>query len=377
MLDAPLLWPDVSRLIVDCNRDPGAPDLIVAESEGRAVPGNREVDEGSACAAWRRSTSLIIDAIEALLERPRWPPAAPPPWWPSIPLRRSISARPRPWDIGIVFDDDRRLSDPLIDGLERDPGLTVGVNEPYSPADRVYYTLTRHARPRGLAGGDDRDPERSHRRGGAARRRGPIASARSLLRCADGHGRGACGGVAAGRTDDGGGDAGADSRLRARRRRRELPSSAGSRCTCSSCSAAILLYSTASRLIFGVPVNWALEMSQFLLSAYYLLGGAYALQLGAHVRMDLFYDRLSARKRAHDRRHHHPLRDLLPGRPVLRAASPAPNTPSSTSRQNYSAWAPLLWPVKVVMTIGVFLMLLQCVSTFFKDIAIARGKPIA
>ena len=56
---------------------------------------------------------------------------------------------------------------------------------------------------------------------------------------------------------------------------------------------AVLLYSTLWRVIFGVPVNWALEMSQFLLSAYYLLGGAYTLQLGAHVRMDLFYDRLS------------------------------------------------------------------------------------
>ena len=37
---------------------------------------------------------------------------------------------------------------------------------------------------------------------------------------------------------------------------------------------AILLASTASRLVLGVPINWALEMSQFILSAYYLLGGA-------------------------------------------------------------------------------------------------------
>jgi TRAP-type mannitol/chloroaromatic compound transport system permease small subunit len=37
----------------------------------------------------------------------------------------------------------------------------------------------------------------------------------------------------------------------------------------------------------------------------------------------------------------------------------------------------VLWPIKVVMTIGVFLMLLQAISTFFKDIAAARGKPIA
>jgi TRAP-type mannitol/chloroaromatic compound transport system permease small subunit len=36
-----------------------------------------------------------------------------------------------------------------------------------------------------------------------------------------------------------------------------------------------------------------------------------------------------------------------------------------------------LWPIKVVMTAAIFMMLLQCVSTFFKDVAVARGKPIA
>ena len=56
----------------------------------------------------------------------------------------------RPWQVGIVFDDDRRLADHLISGLETDPALTVGINEPYSPADNVYYTVARHARPRNL-----------------------------------------------------------------------------------------------------------------------------------------------------------------------------------------------------------------------------------
>ena len=46
-------------------------------------------------------------------------------------------------------------------------------------------------------------------------------------------------------------------------------------------------------------------------------------------------------------------------------------------QQNYTAWAPLLWPVKVVMTIGVLLMLLQAYRVFFKDVAIVRGRPIA
>jgi TRAP-type mannitol/chloroaromatic compound transport system permease small subunit len=47
------------------------------------------------------------------------------------------------------------------------------------------------------------------------------------------------------------------------------------------------------------------------------------------------------------------------------------------NQKNYTAWAPVLWPVKAVMTAGIFLMLLQAVSSFFKDVAIARGKPIA
>ena len=56
----------------------------------------------------------------------------------------------RPWHIGIIHDEDRRLASPLISALKRLAGVTVGVNEPYSPADRVYFTLERHARSRGL-----------------------------------------------------------------------------------------------------------------------------------------------------------------------------------------------------------------------------------
>ncbi len=53
----------------------------------------------------------------------------------------------RPWHIGVVHDDDRRVADRLIDGLRAlRPDLVTADNEPYSPADRVYYTLERHAR---------------------------------------------------------------------------------------------------------------------------------------------------------------------------------------------------------------------------------------
>jgi TRAP-type mannitol/chloroaromatic compound transport system permease small subunit len=138
---------------------------------------------------------------------------------------------------------------------------------------------------------------------------------------------------------------------------------------------AILLYSTLSRVILGVPVNWVLEMSQFMLSAYYLLGGAYTLQLGGHVRMDLFYDRLSARKRA--------MTDAFTILFVIfylailfGGGVSSTNYAIKYGQVNYSAWSPVLWPIKVVMTFAIFMMLLQCIANFFRDIAIVRGKPI-
>jgi TRAP-type mannitol/chloroaromatic compound transport system permease small subunit len=138
----------------------------------------------------------------------------------------------------------------------------------------------------------------------------------------------------------------------------------------------ILLASTISRLIFGAPFNWALEMSQFVLSAYYLLGGAYAWQQGAHVRMDLLYQNFPVRRRV--------MTDAITVVFVIfylvvlfAGGISSTNYAITYKQQNYSAWAPLLWPIKTVMTIAVFLVLLQAISSFIKDIAELRGKPIA
>jgi TRAP-type mannitol/chloroaromatic compound transport system permease small subunit len=138
----------------------------------------------------------------------------------------------------------------------------------------------------------------------------------------------------------------------------------------------VLIYATLSRVLAGIPVNWALEMSQFLLSAYYLLGGPYTLQLNSHVRMDLLYTQLSPQKRA--------LTDAITILFVtfylvvlFLGGLSATDYAIVYQQRNYSSWSPLLWPIKVVMTIGIFLMLLQTISIFFKDVAEARGKPIA
>ena len=58
----------------------------------------------------------------------------------------------------------------------------------------------------------------------------------------------------------------------------------------------LLLYSSITKTFF-IPPIWSLEMAQFSMAAYYLLGGAYSMQLDSHVRMDLLYGRWSSKRK--------------------------------------------------------------------------------
>lgn len=137
----------------------------------------------------------------------------------------------------------------------------------------------------------------------------------------------------------------------------------------------VLLLSSISRSVFNVSFIWVVEMAQFLLSAYYILGGGYATQLDAHVRMDLFYGRFSERGRA--------ILDSMTSVlmifylvVLLMGAISSTHYSFSYGQKNYSAWAPPLWPIKTIMTIGIALMLVQMLAVFFKDVARARGEKL-
>ena len=60
----------------------------------------------------------------------------------------------------------------------------------------------------------------------------------------------------------------------------------------------ILLYEPIARNLFGKSSIWAVEMAQFTMAAYYLLGGGFSMMLKGHVRMDLLYGRWSEKKKA-------------------------------------------------------------------------------
>lgn len=148
-LDATLVETRISRLVIDCNRPLDAPDLIMSVSDKTVIPGNRalsrEEREARIALAWRPFHETIQALVEARLAAGRETRLV------SVhsftPVFKGVE---RPWHIGIIHDEDRRLAAPLIAALKRLAGVTVGVNEPYSPADRVYFTLERHARSRGL-----------------------------------------------------------------------------------------------------------------------------------------------------------------------------------------------------------------------------------
>ena len=147
-LDAPLVRATVSRLMIDCNRPLDAPDLIVSESDSIAVPGNHISEEER-----RMRFATIHEPFHAALGRlieDRLATGRPTALVSVHSFTPVLRGRARPWEVGIIFGRDRRLADPLIKGLKHDGPLAVGVNEPYSPAERVFYTHERHAEPLSL-----------------------------------------------------------------------------------------------------------------------------------------------------------------------------------------------------------------------------------
>ncbi len=138
----------------------------------------------------------------------------------------------------------------------------------------------------------------------------------------------------------------------------------------------VLLYSSISRTVFDIPLIWVVEMAQFLMVAYYLLGGGYSMQLDAHVRMDLLYSRWSPKRKA--------VADAITALflifylvVLLYGGFSSTHYALQYGETSYSTWSPIMSPIKIIMTIGVALMLLQSIGTFFKDLAQARGETLS
>ncbi len=135
---------------------------------------------------------------------------------------------------------------------------------------------------------------------------------------------------------------------------------------------AILMWSTISK-VTSIPSLWTLEMAQYAMVAYYLVGGPYSMQLKANIRMDLFYHSWSDRKKAQVDAFTILFLIFYLG-VLLYGGIESTLYSYEYGQRSPSAWRPYIWPVKVIMVIGIFLMLLQSISEFFKDIFKLRGE---
>lgn len=156
---------------------------------------------------------------------------------------------------------------------------------------------------------------------------------------------------------------------------------------------AVLLWSTFSK-VGERPSLWTLEVAQFAMIAYFFLGGPYAVQTGSHVRMDLFYENWSAKRKA--------AVDLFTVMCLITylavmlwggisstayslgyfgsdplgffAGLITGSEDIGTLERSRTIWRPYLWPIKTIMCAGLLLMLMQALSELAKDILVLRGE---
>lgn len=149
LFEAPAVLSRVSRLVIDPNRGEDDPTLVMRLYDGSVIEGNRRADAAEVARRldayyrpYHRAVGAAIDGSLAQGIEPRLI---------SIhsftPQLRGRA--PRPWHVGVLWDEDDRIARPLIERLRAEDELVVGDNEPYSGRLRGD-TLWRHGTCRGL-----------------------------------------------------------------------------------------------------------------------------------------------------------------------------------------------------------------------------------
>lgn len=138
-LNAPAVLCNYSRLVIDCNRQPGDPTSIPEISDGITVSGNHNLSESDQV---QRSEAIFWPYHHAVTEvgAHLWRKGTPPALFSIHSFTPELMSRheERPWHISILWKRDPRLASPLIEILSRETGLIVGDNVPYSGWEDAY-----------------------------------------------------------------------------------------------------------------------------------------------------------------------------------------------------------------------------------------------
>jgi predicted N-formylglutamate amidohydrolase len=146
-LDAFLILHNYSRLVIDVNRPPWAPDSIVSLSEHTRIPANGELSTAERVQRrsalfdpYHRRIAAELDSRARLGQ-------------PSVLVALHSftpvhAGQERPWHVGVLHGRDGRLARRLLRELRREPGLEVGDNEPYAVSDASDHTVVVHGEQR-------------------------------------------------------------------------------------------------------------------------------------------------------------------------------------------------------------------------------------
>lgn len=137
----------------------------------------------------------------------------------------------------------------------------------------------------------------------------------------------------------------------------------------------VLLIEAVMRYTFNRPQIWSLEVSEFIFGAYFVLGGAYVLMHERHVRMDALYSRWPRKRQA--------LIDaitfsIIAIYLIIFVVGGIGNVLFSWrfGMVSQSAWGPPMTPIRIIIVVGGFFMVLISITRFIRDIAVVRGKEI-
>jgi len=145
-LDAPVILSNFSRLVIDPNRGEDDPTLLMKLYDGTIIPGNRHAGHDELTLRLNRCYRPYHTALAELAAR------RPDTVLISVhSFTRQLQGRPpRPWQVGVLYAADERLSRPLIARLREEQDLCVGENEPYGghlPGDAIARHAIAYQRP--------------------------------------------------------------------------------------------------------------------------------------------------------------------------------------------------------------------------------------
>jgi predicted N-formylglutamate amidohydrolase len=148
-LDAPAVLGGYSRLVVDYNRQLDHPTSIVQVSDGVEIPGNANLDAGSARQRAKACFWPYHKRVQSFLEG--FKSGGVVPVMVSMhSFTRVLAGDVRPWQIGVMWDEDDRIARTLIETLKGLGTYVIGENEPYSGKEKWGYSIEHHAEPEGL-----------------------------------------------------------------------------------------------------------------------------------------------------------------------------------------------------------------------------------